>query len=116
MSRIILSLHFFIMFFTVASYAQKKQGGAMQWEIAACLPASGCQDNGLGVGGAVTGVLEGALIVAGGANFADSMSLLGGKKKYYGDAYVYFNEEDTMFVKVRTFQLPFAVAYAANCS
>lgn len=116
MNRSTILFQFFIMFFTVASYAQKKQGGAMQWEIAACLPASNGQLNPLGVAGPVAGIHEDVLIIGGGANFPDNMPWLGGKKRYHDDVYVYVKNEEKIVLHKKTFKLPFTIAYAACCS
>lgn len=116
MNRISILLLLFIMFFTAASYAQKKQGGAMQWEIAACLPASNGHHKALGVAGPVVGIHENVLVVAGGANFPDSMPWVGGAKKYYDEVYVYIKKEGKLVLHNKTFKLPSAVAYAAGCS
>ncbi len=115
MNRITILFLLFIMFFTVASYAQKKQSGAMQWEIAACLPASNGH-KALGVAGPVVGIHENGLVVAGGANFPDSMPWLGGTKKYYDDVYIYIKKEEKIILHSKTFKLPSAIAYAASCS
>ncbi|HRF24216.1 MAG TPA: hypothetical protein PLR98_08635, partial [Chitinophagaceae bacterium] len=43
----------------------------------------------LGYAGPVTGIINNHLIIGGGANFPDSMPWLGGKKKYYDDAFIF---------------------------
>jgi N-acetylneuraminate epimerase len=116
MIRSTILLSFIIMFFTVASYAQKKRGRAMQWKIAAQLPATNGQANALGFAGPVAGIHENRLIVAGGANFPDSMPWLGGKKKYYDDVYVYIREDKKIALHPGIFKLPSTIAYPANCS
>jgi N-acetylneuraminate epimerase len=113
-STILLSL--IIMFFTVATYAQKRPGITMQWKIAAELPAQNGKAKAIGFAGPVAGMQAGRLMIGGGANFPDSMPWLGGKKKYYDDVYVYEEKGKEFVLITKTFKLPFAIAYAACCS
>jgi cyclically-permuted mutarotase family protein len=103
------------MFFTVATYAQKRQGTAMQWKIAAELPASGGQDHSLGLAGPVAGVYHDRLIIGGGANFPEGMPWLGGIKKYYEDVFVFKKTGSKLLLSAKA-KLPFPLAYAASCS
>lgn len=112
----IISLSFFIMSFIVSTYAQKAKRDALQWKIAAQLPASGEQVKALGFAGPVAGVHENKLIVAGGANFPDAMPWNGGKKKYYDDVYVYSKKGNKLVLCKQTYKLPSSLAYSANCS
>jgi cyclically-permuted mutarotase family protein len=77
-----------IMFFTESIHAQKAGRIAMQWEIPAELPGKNGQVKSLGFAGPVTGITGNKLVIAGGANFPDSMPWKGGKKKYYDEIYV----------------------------
>lgn len=104
------------MFFTAASFAQKKQVSFMQWEIAAKLPASIGHTTSLGFAGPVAGLHNNVLLVGGGANFPDSMPWLGGKKKYYDDLYVFVKKNNKTVPLKKSFTLPTNIAYAANCS
>ena len=106
---------FFIMAFTVSTYAQKAKGKALQWKIAAELPALAGQTRSLGVAGPVAGVHNNYLIVGGGANFPDSMPWQGGKKKYYDEAFVYKKGRKNMALH-KISRLPSTIAYAAVCS
>jgi len=98
---------------TDAIWAQKK--GAVQWKIAAELPAANGQEKSLGVAGPVTGVNHDVLLVAGGANFPNAMPWLGGKKIYYSEGFVFKKANDSLNYFKR-FKLPFSIAYTANCS
>ncbi len=104
------------MFLTAPVMAQKTTGISMKWEIAAELPADSGQQVSLGFAGPVTGVSGNKMFVAGGANFPDSMPWQGGKKKYYGDIYVY-KKNGTRFTRLAIeLKLPENIAYSANCS
>ncbi len=116
MKRLPTQVFLLIMFFTAASYAQKRQGYSMQWKIAARLPATSGQLKALGFAGLVAGVHQNVLIVAGGANFPDGMPWQGGKKKYYDDVYVYRKKGEKIELIKRTFKLGSSNAYAACCS
>lgn len=104
------------MFIATAIPAQNKTGFSCTWKIAAELPAAYQQHKALGVAGPVTGVHQNKLIVAGGANFPDSMPWQGGKKKYYNDIYVYEKKGGKIVLLKQQFALPFNIAYAACCS
>jgi N-acetylneuraminic acid mutarotase len=94
----IVSLLIFIcMFFKAASYAQIKGKNSIQWETVAELPAKDGLHKSLGLAGPIAGISNDVLIVAGGANFPDSMPWLGGKKKYYSDVYVLQKGSDNKF-------------------
>jgi N-acetylneuraminate epimerase len=116
MSRLPIKFFIITMFFTVASYAQKRQGLSMKWKIADQLPVTKGQAKALGFAGSVAGVHANRLIVAGGANFPDKMPWEGGKKKYYGDLYLYLIKGNKLIQDKREFKLPFSIGYAAVCS
>jgi N-acetylneuraminate epimerase len=116
MRRLPIQLYFIIMFFPAASYAQKRQGLSMQWKIAAMLPAAKGQTKAIGFAGQVAGVHENVMMIAGGANFPDSMPWQGGKKRYYDDVYVYRKENNKIILLKKTGKLPSNIAYAASCS
>src|SRR5579875_1071550 len=113
MSRLHSFYCLLFLFCTTAIAAQKKY--LMHWTIAAELPAINNQSTSLGFAGPVVGVQHGVLIVAGGANFPDAMPWLGGKKKYYSDAYALKQNSNGCLEVFNIFQLPGAIAYAA-CS
>lgn len=88
----------------------------IQWKIAGRLPGINGQEKSLGFAGAVSGVNNNRLIIAGGANFPDSMPWMGGKKKYYDDIYVLKKNGRQLVNTGKQFRLPFPLAYAAVCS
>lgn len=85
-----------------------------EWKIAAQLPAQNGRPH-LGIAGPVAGIHNGVLLVGGGANFPDSMPWLGGKKKYHDELYAYRVNEEGLSLIDTVFQLPFNLAYSANC-
>lgn len=97
--------------------AQKPMDDTLKWRIAAELPPVHGPAKALGVAGPVVGLNNHMLIVAGGANFPDSMPWLGGRKKYYDDIYVFEkNAKGNIQLYSKTFHLPYPVAYSANVS
>lgn len=104
------------MFIATAISAQIKNDFFFKWKTAAELPALYQQQKALGVAGPVTGVHQNKLIVAGGANFPDSLPWQGGKKKYYNTVYVYEKKGSKIVLLKQQFTLPFNIAYAACCS
>jgi len=66
--------------------AQKKM--KINLSIAAQLPINGKLGKQPGLAGAFAGYIQNRLIIAGGANFPDSMPWQGGKKAYWDDIYV----------------------------
>ena len=120
-----LTIFFFValQFFMLSTLAQKTEVNSIQWKIAGALPAlpagqagTNGQPKALGFAGPVAGVHNGMMIVAGGSNFPGSMPWLGGKKKYYDDAFVYSEKIKKLILHKKTFKLSNAVAYAASCS
>lgn len=104
------------MFFTLATYAQKRPGKIMQWNIAAELPSTDGHTRAHGLAGPVTGVHGDKLIVGGGANFPSGMPWHGGIKHYYKQLFV-FEKNGARFILLKDkVALPFNLAYAANCS
>ncbi|MGB3005534.1 MAG: hypothetical protein WBC06_03425 [Chitinophagaceae bacterium] len=104
------------MFIATAISAQKKTEFFCKWKTAAELPALHHLQKAPGVAGPITGVHQNKLIVAGGANFPDSMPWQGGKKKYYNVVYVYEKKGGKVVLLKQQFTLPFNIAYAASCS
>lgn len=66
--------------------AQKKI--KLHWSVAAHLPDNEKLGKQPGLAGAFAGYIKNKLIIAGGANFPDSMPWQGGKKIYWNDIYV----------------------------
>ena len=104
------------MFTATAISAQKENGFLCNWESVAELPPLNRQPKALGIAGPVCGIDQNKLIVAGGANFPDSMPWQGGKKKYYNTVYVYEKKDSKITLLQQQFALPFNIAYAACCS
>ena len=110
----LLLLLLFIM--VSACHTSSNQVTAMQWNIAAKLPAESPQDTAVGVAGPVTGMHNNVLVIAGGANFPDAMPWDGGKKVYHRKVYLYKQDADEWILIDNTAELPFELAYPANCS
>lgn len=115
MNRLHISLSLSLMFFTAAIYAQRKLELKLQWTVAAELPVTTNGQAALGFAGMVAGVHSNNLIIAGGANFPDTMPWNGGKKKYFDDVYVYA-KKGSRFVLQQQTKLSFSIAYAASCT
>lgn len=97
-------------------FAQTKEHNEIEWELAAVMQTNDGKPT-LGFAGAINGVHQNALIVAGGANFPDKMPWEGGQKKYHntihllekkGDNYVWNTEVDSY--------LPEPIAYCGVTS
>ncbi len=102
--------------FSVAELFAQKKPTAVTCSIAGELPPVNGQSISLGVAGPVTGAHGNMMLVAGGANFPDSMPWQGGKKKYYSDIYL-FTKKGNQFVPVTgDFNLQEGIAYSACCS
>ena len=103
-------------FFMNPSPAQEKELVSIQWSRAASLPDFQDGKASIGLAGAVIGLSNGYLLVAGGANFPEGMPWEGGKKKYYSGGIIFKMEERGRLVPGKQFQLPGPIAYAANCT
>jgi len=102
--------------FLIASMAS----GALEltWSALPPLPPAPGQDGQPGVAGPFAGVHNGALIVAGGANFPEGPPWEGGKKVWWDDVYVLERARDGAYVW-RThagFKLPRPLAYGVSVS
>lgn len=115
MKRSTICLLLIIYLFTAGS-AQKTKVESIQWKIAGSLPPN--EDGSLhrGLAGAVVGISNDALVVAGGCNFPDSMPWIGGKKKYYDELYVFRKNNKDSLALFQSLKLPFALAYPVNVS
>lgn len=116
MFRTTILFFLIIMFFIVSTYAQKAGGNAMRWKTAAELPPLNGQAKSLGFAGPVTGITGNKLIIAGGANFPDSMPWLGGKKKYYDEVYILQKRAGNKFswLATKPLHLKQKLAYSGN--
>ncbi|RDC57920.1 hypothetical protein DU508_02910 [Pedobacter chinensis] len=103
---------------TPALMGQEKSISQIEWGIPAQIPPSVKQIKPIGLAGAISGMHNGVLIVAGGTNFPEEMPWLGGTKKYYDDIFVYqdINSNTSFQVSRIRYKLPFNLAYAAVCS
>jgi N-acetylneuraminate epimerase len=93
----------------------KPSSATIKWRIAASLPlVNGKQP---GVAGASSGVHNEMMMVAGGANFPDTMPWLGGKKMYHNSVYAFRRSADSDLKSLDTiFKLHRPLAYAACVS
>lgn len=116
MQRIFL-FTFFIMLLTAFTSAQKNQVFAFKWKIAATLPAANGQSKSFGFAGAINGVSNNVLIVAGGANFPNGMPWDGGKKYYSNEIHILEKKKGKYFWNEKIIQsLPQSIAYCGNTS
>ena len=89
---------------------------SIQWSLGGELPPDPAGKPAIGLAGPVTGVHNGVLLVAGGANFPEGMPWDGGKKAYPKDGFVFRREASGNLSLRSRFQLSQAVAYPAVCS
>lgn len=87
-----------------------------KWDDAGSLPPNADGSPSAGLAGPVTGITNNVLIIGGGSNFTSGAPWQGGIKKYYRDIFVYRKENDSLVLTKRNLQLPYNVAYSANCS
>lgn len=101
---------------TTDAIQAQKEIRSVQWKVVAELPPADGRAKALGVAGPVTGVHNGVLIVAGGANFPNGMPWTGGQKKYYDDVYVLQNTGSDKFswLKTKPLHLKRKLAYSGN--
>lgn len=102
--------------FSVAEFFAQKKSTAVTCSIAGELPSVKGQPVSLGVAGPVTGVLGNMMLVAGGANFPDSMPWQGGKKKYYKNIYLFKKKGNQIANITGDFILQENIAYPACCN
>lgn len=95
--------------------AQNRSVDLIDWDIAASITPALNQVKSIGLAGAISGIHNDALIVAGGTNFPEKMPWLGGAKRYYDNAVVYpkLNIEKSLTSSAVSYKLPFNLAYAA---
>ncbi len=106
----ILSLTLFgVLLITGCSETEAPKSEAITWEELPELP------NTIGLGGAFSGVSNGALIVAGGANFPDEPEWESGTKAWYDDIYI-LTPENKEKEWLTGFKLNQPLAYGASVS
>jgi N-acetylneuraminate epimerase len=96
--------------------AQSPAEWSVQFNIAATLPPAAGKQMTLGFAGAVSGVHQNHLLVAGGANFPEALPWKGGKKIYYAGVYLYKQEKGELKLVQQGITLPESIAYAAVCT
>lgn len=97
--------------------AQDKDLEKISWSVPTQIPPAPGTDKQLGLAGVFTGISNGVLIIAGGANFADgAMPWQGGKKLHYDDVYVLEKGTNDKFnwLRAKTNHLPHKIAYGAS--
>ncbi|TDE14689.1 sodium:solute symporter family transporter [Dyadobacter psychrotolerans] len=101
--------------FLKSAFAQDQKANEISWTAAAELPSAADNQKQPGVAGAFTGVHNGVLIVAAGANFPDGKPWEGGKKVYRDDIYVLQKQgESVQWITAKTPKLTTRVAYGAS--
>lgn len=98
--------------------AQNRNVIDIAWTISAKLPVITGMQKQPGVAGAFTGIHDGVMIIAGGANFPDKMPWEGGNKMYRDEIYVLQKNTNgkTVWIEAKTKHLPRSIAYGASVS
>lgn len=110
----LLCLHFM---WSPTLYAQDQKANDIVWTELTSLPQPSGGEKQLGVAGAFTGVHNGVLIVAGGANFPGGMPWEGGKKVFRDEVYVLQKKQDAYeWIVSKTPHLKEKTAYGASVS
>lgn len=102
----------YLLLMLVISCKNNKTQIDIEWSIADTLPAVNNHPS-IGVAGAVSGISNGKLIVAGGANFPNGYPWEGGIKRYHDDVYIFDIDENDSLRIAAIHKLPLPVAYAA---
>lgn len=79
---------FFLICYSVKGKQEINNAVELQWSINSRLPLNPEQINQRGLAGSYSGIINNKLVVAGGANFPDSLPWEGGTKHYWSDIYV----------------------------
>lgn len=116
MPGFIVSFILIFMLLTSDSTAQKPML-TISWKKIAVIPSSHANENSLGFAGAINGVNNNVLIVAGGSNFPNGKPWEGGKKSYSNKIFILEkNGEDFTWNKKTKSILPEPIAYCGNTS
>ena len=110
---------FLISIFTLMTFYSSAQTPlvTISWKKIASVPDAGDAKTSLGLAGAINGVNNDVLIVAGGSNFADKLPWEGGKKVYYDKIFVLEKKgNEYCWNKNVKSILPESIAYCGNTS
>ena len=94
----------------------KNEAISLDWTIGGIIPPADGEEQQPGLAGAVAGVHHDVLLIAGGANFPDTMPWFGGKKKYQDVVYIFTKSDDGKLRFLRQWKLPVPLAYSAVAS
>ena len=98
-------------------HAQDQKANEIVWTDLTNLPSPASGQKNPGVAGAFSGVHNGVMIIAGGANFPNGMPWEGGKKTYQNAIYVLKkNENSYEWIESKTPNLKEKTAYGASVS
>lgn len=86
------------------------------WEKFPMFPPAGEQNIQPGLAGAITGIIENDLIIAGGSNFPNKSPWLGGTKKYYDNIFCINTSQAENGWRISNSRLPQPLAYSACIS
>jgi N-acetylneuraminate epimerase len=113
------SVAFLISIFTLMTFYSSAQNRELtiSWKKIASVPEAGDAKTSLGLAGAINGVNNDVLIVAGGSNFPDKLPWEGGKKVYYDKIFVLEKKGyEYYWNKHVKSALPESMAYCGNTS
>ena len=96
--------------------AQHSAAWSIKFAVAATLPSDENKQPSVGYAGAVTGVHQNHLLLAGGANFPEAMPWQGGKKIYHSTIFVYQQNKGQLELIQQNTKLPESIAYPAVCT
>ena len=96
--------------------AQHSAAWSINFAVAASLPSDANKQTSEGYAGAVTGVHQNHLLLAGGANFPDAMPWQGGKKMYHSNIFIYQQSKGQLQLVQQNAKLPESIAYSAVCT
>lgn len=111
------SIFYMMMATSLMTNAQNKTIPIVKWKRVADLPPSFDHSKSLGFAGAINGISDNILVVAGGANFPDRLPWDGGKKYYSNEIHILQKKNEKYFWKKNVAQqLPQPIAYCGNTS
>ena len=86
---IILCLSLIVLSMSTSCFRKEEKRIEAQWENALLLPGCAGMPENIGLAGAYSGIVEGKLLVLGGANFPDRYPWEGGTKTWWSALYSY---------------------------